>query len=242
VEQILDKSSHNNISSHSYDKANNKINTIYRDNYIHGNIPKSGKNMIITINTIGDRDDYIDTTRHNNYIPRINNNGDNKITYLNTAGTNEIYTQVDHIRDEINISNHSNTISTFGTIDNHSPLVSKNGTSNSYTQLDQGKQRYKKPTTHRRLTGTVGKGTGQGVINTGQNEDVSDVYSRIVELSALKTHGMLGVTNRHNDFYGTSSTTGLPMPLSNNQLGTNDKDMALDTSRRSNTYGRNNMD
>ena len=84
-----------------------------------------------------------ETSRHNN-ISCINNDGDNKIIYLNTVGTNEIYTQVDHILDNNHISSHANnmgnntinTISTFGTIDKHTQLVSNNGTSNSYTQVD----------------------------------------------------------------------------------------------------------
>ena len=38
----------------------------------------------------------------------------------------------------------------------------KNGNSLEPTKTDQGKQHFKKSTTHRRLTGTVGKGTGQG--------------------------------------------------------------------------------
>jgi hypothetical protein len=59
------------------------------------------------------------------------------------------------------------------------------------TKANQGK--HIKPMTHRRLTGTVGKVTRQGVTRTGHNEDASDGYSRLAELSALKTHGMLGI-------------------------------------------------
>ena len=105
----------------------------------------------------------------------------------------------------------------------------KNGNSFEPTKTDQGEQRYKKPTTHRRLTGTVGKGTGQGVTNTGQNKDVSNGYSRLAKLSAPKTHGMLGDTNRHSNLYDTSPTTGPHTTLSINQLGPNDNDMELDT-------------
>jgi hypothetical protein len=84
----------------------------------------------------------------------------------------------------------------------------------------------------------VGKGTGQEVMNTGQNEDVLDEYLTISGISALKTHEMLGDTNRHSNLYGNSPTTGLHTTLSINQLGTNDKDMELDSSRHGNIYGK----
>ena len=54
--------------------------------------------MIITINTIGDSDDYTQvdyttvTSRHK-YISRTNNTDNNKLIYLNTGGTNTTYTQ-----------------------------------------------------------------------------------------------------------------------------------------------------
>ena len=55
-----------------------------------------------------------------------------------------------------------------------------------HTQSAQRKQSDKKPMTHRHLTGTVGKGTGQGDMNTGQYEGVSDGYLRLAELSITK--------------------------------------------------------
>jgi hypothetical protein len=108
------------------------------------------------------------------------------------------------------------------------------------TKTDQRKQRYTKPTTHRRLSGTVGKRAGQGVQNTGvrytgKNEDVSDGYSRIAEKRAPKPHGMLGDTNSHSVLHGTFSPTGLYTMRSLIQLGINNKDMELD----SNNMGTN---
>jgi hypothetical protein len=75
----------------------------------------------------------------------------------------------------------------------------KRSNSTEHTQSAQRKQSDKKPRTHRHLTGTVGKGTGQGDTNTGQHEGVSDGYSRLAELSTTKTHGMLGDTNSHTN-------------------------------------------
>jgi hypothetical protein len=116
----------------------------------------------------------------------------------------------------------------------------KNGNGLVPTKTDLGKQRYTKPTTHRRLSGTADKRVRQGVRNTGvrytgQNEDVSDGYSRIAEQRAPKPHGMLGDTNSHSDLYGTFSPTGFYTMRSLIRLETNDKDMVLD----SNNMGTN---
>ena len=121
---ILDKSSHNNIFSHFNNRDNNTINTIHRDRYIYGNISKNGKGMIITINTIGNSDDYTqvdyttDTSRHNN-ISRTNNTDNNKLIYLNAGGTNTAYTQGGHILDNNHNFRYYNTIGNGITSDNY---------------------------------------------------------------------------------------------------------------------------
>ena len=117
----------------------------------------------------------------------------------------------------------------------------KRSNSTEHTQSAQRKQSDKKPMTHRHLTGTVGKGTGQGDTNTGQHEGVSDGYSRLAELSTTKTHGMLGDTNSHSDLNGTSHTNGLPRTISIHQRGVKENDMELDTRRQGIIHGIYNM-
>ena len=95
---IIDKSSHNNTFSHSNNRDNNKTNTIHRDRYIYGNINKSGKDMSIPINEVGDSDDHTqvdcttDSSRHKS-TSRTNNIENNQLIYRNTGGTNTTYTQ-----------------------------------------------------------------------------------------------------------------------------------------------------
>jgi hypothetical protein len=81
------------------------------------------------------------------------------------------------------------------------------------TKPNQGQQRHTKLMTCRLLSGTVGKGVGQGVWNTGvmytgQTENVSDGYSKIAEQRVPKPQGLLGDTTSCSDLYGTSFPTG----------------------------------
>ena len=118
-DHIIEDSSRNSISNQFNNKGayqtnpnnlpcNNTANIIYYGNYVHGNMPR-GRVLIINSNTVGERDDYpqsvyaIVTCGHDN-IPCINNNGENMITYPNPVVPSEIYTQMDYILDNHNIS------------------------------------------------------------------------------------------------------------------------------------------
>jgi hypothetical protein len=68
-----------------------------------------GRVLMLTSNTVGERDDYTQlvyamvSCGHTN-IPCINNNGENMITYPNPVASSEIYTQMDYMLDNHNIS------------------------------------------------------------------------------------------------------------------------------------------
>ena len=81
------------------------------------------------------------------------------------------------------------------------------------TKTVQGKQVYTKITTCGRPSGTVGKGVGQGVWNTGvmytgQTGTVSVGYPRLAAQRVPKPPGLLGDTSSSSDLYGTFSHTG----------------------------------
>jgi hypothetical protein len=110
-----------------------------RDIKTSSNYPNTGHNMKITTTTIRSSEEYTqvayanDTSRHKNNSC-ISIKGNNKLTQLNTKGSNVTYTQGDHILDANNISSHIHYF-----VNNKINTSSTSGTSDNYTQRDYAK-------------------------------------------------------------------------------------------------------